>query len=696
MSANFSDNRTLHETEHESFDPRVERRRSMGRVWAIVLQISLIIGIVALTALLYNIINQAFGLTAVRNTINPSTVVRNAEEMRIMAMDNVVSSEDDNELASAIADNPNAIGFFGYAYYLERSETLRPLAVDGVAPSAESVDAGEYPMARPLFLYTAEQILAQNPSVGDFLAFYLENVDAAMETVGYFAADDSVIEQAQSAVSALRQDETDEAKNITIAGSSTVFPVTQYLANQYKEETNYAGTISVESIGTNAGLSALCDGRTIDIANASRAYTRPELNACDDNLRTPVELRIGTDALAVVTSSQNTFLQDVTTDQLAQIFTEAEFWSDVNSEWPSEPILRYVPSLESGTLDFFAEFVFDETTVQDLPPNLLAATIRNNVREGVVRRFEAEADMPLEEMSQQALYDIVQERVVAPEIEGSWNLFESILNREEIEATVATRYPEAELQWRTWVNSNFITSPQSDDPAQAGIRVAILGSLWVIAVTLAFAMPVGVGAAIYLEEYAADNLFNRIIKTNIDNLAGVPSIIYGMLGLAVFVRGTMIPGWGGMGRTVLAGGITLGLLVLPLIIINAQEAIRAVPNSLRQAGYGLGATKWQVIWNHVLPSALPGILTGNILSLSRAIGETAPLVVVGASTFIVSNPEGFGSSFTVLPVQIYQWTARPQAEFRHIAAAAIVVLLVLLLSLNASAIYLRNRFSARA
>jgi phosphate transport system permease protein len=219
------------------------------------------------------------------------------------------------------------------------------------------------------------------------------------------------------------------------------------------------------------------------------------------------------------------------------------------------------------------------------------------------------------------------------------------------------------------------------------------------------AFPLGVGAAIYLEEYARDNWLNRLIQTNINNLAGVPSIIYGILGLALFVRAMSKLTSGELfgladpttatGRTLLSAGLTLALLVLPVIIINAQEAIRAVPQSLRKAGYGLGATQWQTIRDHVLPNALPGILTGTILAVSRAIGETAPLVVVGASTAISFDPASPFSRFTTLPIQIYQWTARPQAEWRHLAAAAILVLLVLLLSLNASAILLRNRFARK-
>jgi phosphate transport system permease protein len=266
--------------------------------------------------------------------------------------------------------------------------------------------------------------------------------------------------------------------------------------------------------------------------------------------------------------------------------------------------------------------------------------------------------------------------------------------------------PNAELTFRTWLTGDFVTSPQSSQPEFAGVRTAILGSLWVIAVTILFSLPLGVGAAVYLEEYAGKNPFNRLIETNINNLAGVPSIIYGMLGLAIFVRALEALTSGSLfgvgdpttsnGRTILSAGLTLGLLVLPLLIINAREAIRAVPSSLRQASFGLGATKWQTVWSHVLPSALPGILTGTILAISRAIGETAPLVVIGASTFVVVDPDGPFAKFTTLPIQIYQWTSRPQPEFRHLAAAAILVLLILLLSLNATAVVLRNRYGKQS
>jgi phosphate transport system permease protein len=235
----------------------------------------------------------------------------------------------------------------------------------------------------------------------------------------------------------------------------------------------------------------------------------------------------------------------------------------------------------------------------------------------------------------------------------------------------------------------FLSSFPSRRASSAGIAPALVGTVWMIFLVALFAFPVGIGAGIYLEEFATDNWFNRIIEININNLAGVPSIIYGLLGLQLFVRG-LAPLTGG--RTVLSGGLILALLVLPIIIVTTREALRAVPNSLRQAGFALGATKWQVIREQIFPIALPGILTGTILALARAIGETAPLIVIGALTFVPYLPNHPQSPFTVLPIQIYNWISRPQAQFHDNAAAAIIVLMIVLLIMNAAAVYLRNRF----
>lgn len=238
------------------------------------------------------------------------------------------------------------------------------------------------------------------------------------------------------------------------------------------------------------------------------------------------------------------------------------------------------------------------------------------------------------------------------------------------------------------LDGRFLTSFASRMPERAGVKAALVGSVWLLGLTAVIAFPVSVAAAIYLEEYARRTWATRLIQLNIANLAGVPSIVYGILGLAVFVRTF------GLGRSVISGALTLALLILPVIIMASQEAIRAVPPSIREAAYGLGATRWQVVSIQVLPMAMPGILTGTILALSRAIGETAPLIMVGAVGFIAFTPKGLGDPFTVLPLQIYNWISRPQTEFHALAAAGILVLLVLLLTMNAAAIILRNRYQS--
>jgi phosphate transport system permease protein len=241
----------------------------------------------------------------------------------------------------------------------------------------------------------------------------------------------------------------------------------------------------------------------------------------------------------------------------------------------------------------------------------------------------------------------------------------------------------------SWLSWDLIKNMPSRKPENAGLNSALFGTIWVISLTALFAFPVGVGAAIYLEEYAPQNRWTRILQVNIANLSGVPSVVYGLLGLGIFAEMLHI------GRVILAGALTMAVLSLPVIIIASREAIRAVPWSLREAAYGVGATKWQVARHHVLPAALPGILTGTILAISRAVGETAPLLVVGASGYIAKRPNSFFDSYTALPIQIYSWTALPQKEFRELAAAGIIVLLVVLLAMNATAIIIRQRASRK-
>ena len=240
-----------------------------------------------------------------------------------------------------------------------------------------------------------------------------------------------------------------------------------------------------------------------------------------------------------------------------------------------------------------------------------------------------------------------------------------------------------------WIDWQFISSFPSRFPERAGIKSAIVGTLWLIGLIAVISIPIGVSSALYLEEFAEHGKLNKFIEVNISNLAGVPSIVYGILGLAIFVR------FFSLERSLISGALTMSLLILPVIIIASREAIRSVPMSIRAAAYSLGATRWQAVWGHVLPLSFPGIMTGVILALSRAIGETAPLIMIGALTFVAFLPEGPMDSFTAMPIQIYNWISRPQQDFHELAAAGIIVLLTVLLIMNSVAIYVRNKTEQR-
>lgn len=255
--------------------------------------------------------------------------------------------------------------------------------------------------------------------------------------------------------------------------------------------------------------------------------------------------------------------------------------------------------------------------------------------------------------------------------------------------SLAVLLGQTALQGLPWLDWDFISNYMSRKPELAGIRAALAGSVITILITAVFTVPVGVGAAIYLEEYAPKNRLTQLIEVNISNLAGVPSVVYGLLGLGVFVQLMSL------GKVVLAGALTLTLLVLPIVILASREAIRAVPNEYRLGAFALGADRWQVIKGAVLPSAIPGILTGTILALSRAIGEAAPILVISGLVYVTFVP-GPLDRFTVLPLQIFTWVGRPQEEFRSLAAAGIIVLLIVLLTMNAIAVFLRNRYQTRS
>lgn len=706
MASNQRSNETF--PQGEAYASFVRKRRRTGTFVRTLFLMATILGLVILVVLILDVTNNAFGYVAIQNRVDPETLIDQYYKNQMLAMPRTLTSEDDEVLASGIAVRPGAIGFFGYAYYQKNADVLRALAIDGVTPSAEAAADNQYLLARPLYIYTSQRIMQQVPQVAAFVDFYLNNAVAVAEEVGYFpagvadlAAGRDLWMRATGLTESTAGNLLPASGPIRVAGSSTVQPITRRVAERFQAEAPFTGEIIIEGGGTLAGFERLCRTRDIDIADASRAMERPDLARCRSNRVEPLAFEIGADALSVVVSQENDFLTGVTREQLRQIFIGAERWSEVDPTWPDAPILRFIPGADSGTLDFFVAQTFGDS-LDDLPKADLLAILAANISAGRLRALNAERDVV--ERSREEIQELVITEVVRPNIVESWSLFESIFERDAIEAEIAT-IPNAVMEFRSWLTWDFITSPQSSDPATAGVLTAILGSLWVTLIAFLVSVPLGVGAATYLEEFAKGSKLDGLIETNINNLAGVPSIIYGMLGLAVFVRffgqitsgiafGAADPSTAN-GRTILSAGLTLGLLILPLVIINAREAIRAVPKALREGAYGLGATKWQTVWSHVLPYSLPGILTGMILSVSRAFGETAPLIVVGVSTFIVVNPDSPFAKFTTLPVQIYQWTSRPQEEFQRLAAAGILVLLLLLLAVNATAIILRNRFSRR-
>lgn len=372
--------------------------------------------------------------------------------------------------------------------------------------------------------------------------------------------------------------------------------------------------------------------------------------------------------------------------------TEAELVAILQERQPGQLVRIAAESVAGQTIQDFAQTPLGTSlagkTLPDGVADLTPADIPPADRPAVF------AQILSDNLDKEQVLASIETVILDAKVVESWPLFTGLLLRSAIEQEVVEAYPDEEtrpeIRFRSWLRSGLLTVPMDDNPLVAGIRSALLGTVYLVIIVTLTAFPIGVMAAIYLEEYAdSTKWYNRLIEINIRNLAGVPSIIYGLLGLQLFVR-TL-----GAGRSLLAAGLTLGLLVLPVIIINAQEAIRAVPAAYREASFGLGATKWQTISRQVLPAAIPGILTGIILSLSRAIGESAPLIVVGASTFIVTDPNGLLSQFTALPIQIYNWTTRPQAGFRELAAAAIIVLLALLVAINMVAFIIRNRARRR-
>lgn len=705
-------------------------RKRTGTIWRGLFLASLFVAILVLVVLLLNIINQAFGLVALENEIAPETLTLTYNRNQMLTLPNTLASEDDERLVERVQEFETGIAFFGYSYFHNNQENLKLISIDGVLPTAETVADGRYPLSRSLYLYSSVEQLRENPAVGAYLNYALGDGQDILSEIGYFPEEQLVIDLQFNQLQSWLSDTPLEALegSVVIDGSSTVYPLARQLLLDFRKA-GFTGSVELDSTGTAQGLQDLCAG-SVQIATASRRLTNQEKTECDKAGLHLVEIRVGRDAVALVANQSNSFLTDLSGPELVRAFTQNNFWDEVNPAYPSSEIVRLIPGDGSGTLDFFSKKLLSNSSLSDLPSSAYTTILADNMGRGRGRALEREqrflaagflfdseeaftaacgSDEPpagctAPVRSNNELYNLIVAEIVVPQVQNTWSLYDSIFNRRAAEQLMVTKYPNATLEFKSWLNSDFLTNPQSSEAELAGVRTAIRGTLLVVLTTFLFSFPIGVGAAVYMEEYADQTLwFNKIIQTNISNLAGVPSIIYGMLGLTVFVRillpltsgqwfGRVAEGTDPSGRTVISAGLTLGLLILPIIIINAQEAIRAVPGSIRRAGMGLGATKWQTTWAHVLPQALPGILTGTILAMSRAVGETAPLIVVGASTVIRTDPTFF-SRFTVLPIQIYQWTSRPQAEFQNIAAAAIIVLLVILLTLNASAVILRNRFS---
>ena len=421
--------------ERQSYDTRRKRRAT---IWGLVFMACTMVGIVALTALLFNILNQSFGYVAVQNEIDPEFLVMRELEKTLLSAPNTVSSEDDLVLADGVASDPYAIGYFGYAYFDDQADRLRALSINGVPPNADSVHSGDYELSRPLFIYTSAAIMEDKPQVAAFVKHYLANANQIIEDVGYFPASEANI---NAGVVALTEATTevdtrqDTGEEIRTAGSSTVAPVTIALAEDFRSA-GYSGEIEVDVVGTTAGFQRFCVDKDVDIANASRAMNRLETEVCRKALReTPLELRVGTDAIAVVVSHDNDFLTELSQSELQAIFAGAEKWSDVNAEWPDQPIKRYIPGADSGTLDFFVSEVFSEVELADLPRETQLEMLASSVSAGRMRALEAQ--QPMAAMSTAEITELLIGEAVKPSIVRSWLLTDSILRKDEIVTEIA-------------------------------------------------------------------------------------------------------------------------------------------------------------------------------------------------------------------------------------------------------------------
>ncbi|MEM8861595.1 MAG: substrate-binding domain-containing protein, partial [Chloroflexota bacterium] len=434
----------------------INGRKRRGTIWQSLFLLSLFVAMLVLVVLLLNIINEAFGYVAVENEIEPSSLVRTHFESEMIALPNTTASEDDGDLVDGVADDPNAVGYFGYAFYENNADDLKLISVDGVVPSAETVTSGEYPLARPLYIYTSVETLQENPAVASYINFYLQNVNEVIGEVGYFAEADSIVDAQLAQIAEFTGDvgtPEEVVGEIQVAGSSTVYPLSRQLLINFRKA-GFSDTVGIESTGTSAGIRAFCDG-DIQVLNASRPMTLGESINCANNGHQPVEIPVGIDAIAVVANPDNAFLTDISSAELQQIFTEKTAWNEVNSAYPAENIVRFIPGMDSGTLDFFTDNLFAGVTLADMPDEALVAVIGENLGRGRGRALErdqrfladgflfdnqeafdaacAEAEpalacsAPVRDRAN--LLEVIDAEIVVPQVEETWTLYDSVFNR---------------------------------------------------------------------------------------------------------------------------------------------------------------------------------------------------------------------------------------------------------------------------
>jgi phosphate transport system substrate-binding protein len=374
--------------EGDEYNRFVKRRQRIAKGWHGLFFAATLIGIIALVALLLDVANDAFGYVAIQNAIDEEALIVQHYKDQMLNAPRTLASEDDQKLAENIAKRPTAVGFFGYAFYKNNADQLTLLSVDGVQPNATTVESGEYPLARPLFIYSTQPLLQEKPQVAAFVNYTLQNANQQLGEIGYFPISQDALSEAQdtwSRATGLTQGTVETlypvAGEIQAIGSSTVAPIVQRMAEGFSATVGQDVAIQVDSNGTDAGIRAFCQDRQGDLLNASRAMASLDLSLCQVNGRQPVEFRIANDGIPVVVSAENDFLTGVTNQQLRQIFTTAGTWSDVDPAWPAKPILHYIPSADSGTLDFFVGHVFG-TTLAEQPQSELIAMITANVSSG--------------------------------------------------------------------------------------------------------------------------------------------------------------------------------------------------------------------------------------------------------------------------------------------------------------------------